>query len=151
MSTIFYWKIFQFKKIKILWIHKPGMYLPDSSATMVQDLTQGQFFKQSKDDLNTEFSFFLTVYLNKTKESSRPKYYGREENQWLHAFSKGISTKWNTISFIQDLNGRIQWLKDSTTYLPNPSATDKVWHKVNSFSWVKLVWIQNFPSQRLVA
>ena len=37
-----------------------------------QNVTQGQFFKQSTGGLNSEFSFFKTDCLNKAKEPNLP-------------------------------------------------------------------------------
>ena len=37
-----------------------------------------------------------------------------------------------------------------SVYLSTLSITDKIWRKVNFFYGIKLVWIQRFPSPRLV-
>ena len=59
-------------------------------------------FKQSKTDLNLEFSF-ETGCLTKTQEPSLPNYlHITAPPQWIHAFLK--SMKWNVNTFVQDLN-----------------------------------------------
>ena len=51
-------------------IHNP--YLP--TPTLGQDMTQGQFFKESLTGLNSEFSFSKTSCLTKAEEPSLPYY-----------------------------------------------------------------------------
>ena len=60
--------------------------------------------KQSRTGLNSDFSF-LTSCLTKTQESSLPYYLLiAEESRKIHAFLKGISTKWKANNLVQDLN-----------------------------------------------
>ena len=80
-----------------------------------QDMTQGQFFKQSLTGLNTEFSFSYTSRLTKAEEPSLSFYftYSWRENNWIHTFPKGISSMWNVISLVRDLNScrRVHFLR----------------------------------------
>ena len=58
-----------------------------------QDITQGQFFKQSLAALKSEFSFSLTSCNTKVKEPNLPYYFihSWKEKSWVHPFLKGSS------------------------------------------------------------
>ena len=64
-----------------------------------QDMTQGQFFKQSLTGLNSEFSFSKTSCLTKAEEPSLALLFTHSwrENNWIYTFLKGISAMWNAI------------------------------------------------------
>ena len=67
-------------------------------------------FKQSEAGLNSQFSFSLAVRLTKIKELSvQLVTHCLKEKWWIHAFHKGISTKWNANSLIQVWT----WVNDS--------------------------------------
>ena len=61
--------------------------------------------KWGKTGLSSVF-LFLDWLLTKAKEPSLPYYLTNSWRQknWIHAFPKGISSKWNTESLAQDLN-----------------------------------------------
>ena len=63
-------------------------------------------------------NFFLLLdwlsYLGKITKSAQLFTHNWRENSWINTFPKGISTMWNTIKLIQDLNSGsrvyFQWL-----------------------------------------
>ena len=54
--------------------------------------------KRGLTGLNLEFSFSQTDRLIKAEEHCL------EGDDWIHTFLKGISTMWNAVSLVQDLN-----------------------------------------------
>ena len=65
-------------------------------------MTQGQFLSGVQ-LVWTKFSFSLAYCLTKTKETQSASLfiYNWNGNNWIHAFPKGISVKWNANSLIQ--------------------------------------------------
>ena len=86
-------------------------YLP--TPPLGQDMTQGQFFKRSLTDLNSEFSFSETSCLTKLPHQVASSRLKKSVCPTIHNFPKGISAMRNAISLVQDLNlcRRIHFLR----------------------------------------
>ena len=65
-------------------------------------------FKQSKTGLNSFFFLWDWLSYQSLGRKSLPKLWV-EENKWIHAFLKGISTKWNINNLVLDLNSGCQF------------------------------------------
>ena len=128
---------------------------PNQSCTHVQDwlgwlvvLTLGQLLvgcfdtrsiiKRSLTGLNTEFSFSL-IRCNTKVKSALKIYHNWRENSWIHAFSKCISTTWNSNRLLMDLNWgcRFHFLR---WYQLHDGRLPKVCVHVCVCMWVKCIY-----------
>ena len=71
-------------------------------------MAECHIFKPSSAGFDSEFSFFLTCCYTKVKEPCLPQCLLMVRKIRIHAFPKGISTKWKANSLIQNLNSTHQ-------------------------------------------
>ena len=105
-------------------------------------------FKRSTAGLISEFFFSKTGCLTKAKESIlhyNLRTAGVGENRWIHAFLKGMRTKWNAFRLIQDLNSD-SFFDDDNAYTKHVSFYDlrcvqNYWDWSNIYQYKNEQWI----------